>query len=361
MTFFCYFGIFIRFPQTTDMSAMTDFIAPTLRAYFPTLTEFEVHPVSIGHINKTYDIRFRNASGHYILQNINTTVFQNPIQVMENILSVGHYLKTTDYQKNILLPIQTADNQFFVQERDSFWRLYPYIEDTYIISKCETADSAYKAAYTFAEYAWYLKDFPTNKLNQTIPDFHNTNLRYQQFFFLSKKVYDQQTPDVQSVIEELHQFRYLLGAIRHLKLPVRVAHNDTKINNLLFSKGTNEPVCIVDLDTLMPSTILYDFGDMVRTCTPTVNENSDDFSSIRVRKDILDAITVGYYEGFREALTYLEEKLLYYGGRLIIFEQALRFMTDYLRGNVYYEVSYPEQNLVRAKNQLFLLKDFVQY
>ena len=166
--------------------------------------------------------------------------------------------------------------------------------------------------------------------------------------------------NAQSAIAQLKKYQYLLDKIAQIRLPKRVVHNDTKINNVLFDRTTDLPVCVIDLDTLMSGTILYDFGDMVRTFTPTQDENSADFDQLLVQKEILQAVTEGYTDGWRGELSSMEIELLPYGARLTIFEQALRFLTDYLAGNPYYKVHYDTQNLVRAKNQIRLLDELTK-
>lgn len=339
-----------------------------LEKLLPIIQRFQIEgqashiaPIEIGHINETYKLTLKNreSDNDFVLQKINTQIFKSPQDVMENITKVGQFLKEKNYPKEILMPIQSVDNQYFIKYKTDYWRLFPFIKNTQTFNEVDTTEKAYQAAFAFGEYGRYLNDFDATALKETIPDFHNTNLRYQQFFEWTKKVKGTRKKKAQKSIDQLFKYRYLVSVIKDIKLPLRVAHNDTKINNILFDKTTQQPVCVIDLDTLMPGTILYDFGDMVRTFTPSLEENSADYDQIFVRKNILKALTEGYIAGWNEELNYLETKLLHYGAQLTIFEQALRFLTDYLAGDPYYKVAYAEHNLVRAKNQICLLDSLV--
>ena len=322
----------------------------------------QIVPIEIGHINETYQVTLEEGQKKYlfVLQKINTSIFKRPYEVMGNIANVGHFLEKKGYPNEILIPINTIDNQYVTEVKGDYWRLFPFIQNTKTYNEVTTEEQAYAAAFAFGEYTKYLDDFDATTLKVTIPNFHNTNLRYQQFFDIIQKVNGMRENKARETIDRLQNFRYLLDPIRKVQLPLRVTHNDTKINNILFDKTSGQAVCVIDLDTLMPDTLLYDFGDMVRTFTPVLDENSADFRQIYVRKTILKALTAGYIAGLDGKLTDLEEDLLLYGGKLTIFEQALRFLTDYLQGDVYYKVTNPEQNLIRTKNQLCLLESLVK-
>lgn len=323
-----------------------------------------IEPIEIGHINQTYKVIYDNKElkGHksFVLQRINTKIFKQPLEVMSNIVKVGQFLKTRNYPKEILLPIQSVDNQNAVIKEGSCWRLFPFIQNTQTFNEVINEEMAFAAAFTFGEYASCLQDFPAETLFETIPNFHNTSLRFNQFLTAIENAEEIQKQLAQEAIDKLLTYKFLLRNISQLIFPVRVTHNDTKINNVLFDKTTGKAVCVVDLDTLMPGNLLYDYGDMVRTFTPELDENSADFDKIQVRKDILAALTKGYLAGWGDALPELETTSLPYGAQLTIFEQALRFLTDFLNGNVYYKVANEQQNLVRAKNQICLLESLLK-
>lgn len=320
-------------------------------------------PIEVGHINHTYKIltQYQQETFAYVLQKINTQIFKEPVGLMENIEKVGIHLQQNNYPKDILFPIQSLDKQsFFKDNQNKYWRIFPFIENTETINEVETEEQAYAASFVFGEYTSSLANFNAQELNETIPDFHNTSLRYRQFFNSQKKASENRKKAASKSISDLFQYRYLLDPLKSMKLPIRVVHNDTKINNILFDTETGNAVCVIDLDTLMPGSLLYDYGDMVRTFTPPVDENNKDLDWVYVRKNILTALTKGYQDGLKDNLTSLEKSLLLYGAKLTIFEQALRFLTDYLNGNIYYKVEYEEQNLVRTKNQICLLESLVK-
>ncbi len=319
-------------------------------------------PIEVGHINSTYQVTLQEGQNKtlFVLQKINTHIFKKPMEVMDNIANVGLFLAKKSYPKEILIPFKSIDNQFAVIDGSDYWRLFPFIQNTLTYNQVDTAEQAYAAAYAFGEYTNYLNDYEANSLHKTIPHFHNTSLRYQQFLAATKNGVGERKNKAKEAIDKLLNYQYLLTTIKQVKLPLRVTHNDTKINNILFDKTNGEAVCVIDLDTLMPDTLLYDYGDMVRTFTPPLDENSDDFDQIYIREEMLSALTEGYIAGLDGKLTAIEKELLSYGGQLTIFEQALRFLTDYLQGDIYYKVGNEEQNLVRTKNQLCLLESLIK-
>lgn len=321
----------------------------------------EATPIEIGHINATYQVTLQDGLNKslYVLQKINTQIFKKPLAVMDNIANIGHFLTKKSYPRKVLLPIESMDGQYVVKVATNYWRLYPFIPNTITYNQVDTTEQAYNAAFAFGEYTNYLHDFEVTSLHTTIPNFHNTNLRYQQFLEAIKDGVGERKQRAKAAINQLLDYRHLLHTIKQATLPLRVTHNDTKINNILFDKTNGAAVCVIDLDTLMPGTLLYDYGDMVRTFTPPLDENSADFDNIYIRKEMLNALTEGYKDGMKESLTALEATLLLDGGKLTIYEQALRFLTDYLLGDVYYKVAKEEQNLIRAKNQICLLESLL--
>lgn len=322
----------------------------------------KVAPIEVGHINATYQVTIQEGQnkGLFVLQKVNTQIFKNPLGLMDNIARVGQFLQEKTYPREVLLPIKSIDNQYVVVADGDHWRLFPFIQNTLTYNQVDTVEQAYAAAFAFGEYTNYLNDFEASSLQVTIPNFHNTHLRYQQFIEAIKNGIKDRKKKAQPWIDKLLTYHYLLAPIKGAKLPLRVTHNDTKINNVLFDKTSGEAVCVIDLDTLMPDTLLYDYGDMVRTFTPALDENSDSFEQVYVRKEMLEALTEGYVAGLDGKLTPIEKGLLLYGGKLTIFEQALRFLTDYLLGDVYYKVANKELNLIRTKNQLCLLESLIQ-
>ena len=320
----------------------------------------QILPVEIGHINQTYKVVVEKSSVEtgFILQRINHFVFKKPAEVMDNIVRVGQHLNGKNYPKKVLMPLPAKNGLYYVRDHEEgYWRLYPFIDNTRSFNEVRTEEMAYKGAFTFGEYLQFLDDFDCRQLHYTIPDFHNTNLRYQDYYFTLKNCSKARLGAAQQCITDLAAYRFLLGPVQKIKLPLRVVHSDTKINNILFDKHSGEAVCVVDLDTLMPGWLIFDYGDMVRTFTPPVDENSECYEEVYIRKNILRALTSGILDGLGDRIQPLEKSLLIYGAKVTIFEQALRFLTDYLKGNLYYKVNREDQNLIRAKNQVVLLKD----
>lgn len=315
-------------------------------------------PISVGLINETYQVSMESKS--YVLQRINDQVFKSPARVMENIESVALYLEHKNYPRKILKPIQTNEGKAYHQDQNrQFWRLFPFFENTITCNKIDNPDLAYSAAFAFGEHTRYLGDFDQRNLHITIPDFHHTPLRYQHFEKALSMAEKERLKCASLAIRTVKDFSYILKAYDHIQSNLRVVHYDTKINNLLLDENNLEPVCVIDLDTLMPGMLPYDFGDMVRTFTPPVDENDPDIKQVIVREPIFEAVRAGFLAGMRDQIRPEEKKYLNEGAKLIIFEQALRFLTDYLLGDTYYAVTYSQQNLIRANNQLALLKDFL--
>lgn len=315
-------------------------------------------PISIGHINETY--KLVTEGGQYILQRINDQVFKKPAEVMENIERVGAFLVGRGYPKKILRAVPTIEGASFHQDkRGQYWRLFPFITDTLTINHVDHPDIAYQAAFAFGEYARYLSHFDISKLHVTIPDFHNTPLRFLHFKVLLKLAAPERLNLAKQVVQLVTDHAGILETYSCIAPFLSVVHYDTKINNLLLDEETLTPVCIIDLDTLMPGMLPYDFGDMVRTFTPGVDENEADLQQVQVRLPVYEALKEGFLDGIKGQIHPTVKLHLEDGAQLIIFEQAIRFLTDYLQGNLYYPVTYETQNLDRAKNQMTLLQDFL--
>lgn len=317
-------------------------------------------PFGTGHINDTYKFSAgkNGLNTSFILQKINTTIFQNPLAIMENIEKVAFHLSAQNYPKKILKPLSTqAGSPCLKIEHDAYWRVFPFFENTYTIDRVEEENQAFEAAKAFGEYLNYLKNLDLNSLKTTIPNFHNGMLRLKKFEKVLKSAPEDR---INLSLFEIHfiiEHQGIFKKIDELNLPLRVTHNDTKINNVLFDKTNEKAAAIIDLDTLMPGIVLSDFGDMVRTFTNSADEDEVDLTKVRMRKIILEALTEGFLSEMKD-LTTLEKDHLIDGAKWIILMQALRFLTDFLEGDIYYKTHYPNHNLVRAKNQIALFKDF---
>lgn len=318
----------------------------------------EIIPISVGLINETYKLNTNKKA--YLLQRINKTIFKSPAHVMSNIEKVGEWLEQKKYPRHILQPLLTREGRTFYQDvHGEYWRLFPFFEDTITFNEISKPDLAYEAAFAFGEYTSYLSDFDHRNLHTTIPDFHHTPLRFVQFEHAIKTAKPERLSKAKSTIKLAKSFTFILKHYDLLKQNIRVVHYDTKINNLLLHKDTLKAVCVIDLDTLMPGMLPYDYGDMVRTFTSPVDENEPDIRQVIVRLPILEALKAGFLDGLKDQILREEKAHLDYGAQLIIFEQALRFLTDYLQNDVYYPIAYESQNLDRSANQLALLQGFL--
>ncbi len=323
----------------------------------------EALPFGDGHINDTYKIRLlqNNIQKKYLLQRFNDKVFKQPFSVMENIKLVADHLSKKNYPLFILKPFETKKGGLLYQDKKrNYWRVFNFLENTFSYNKVETTGQAYGTAKAYGAFARALNDLETNKLNTTIPDFHNGEKRMANFLLATKNGVPERISESKNEIDFIFQHAYLFKKTNQLNLPLRTVHHDTKINNVLFDKTTNEAVAVVDLDTIMPGSVLSDFGDMVRTFTSEFDEDEKDFSKIKMRPDIYEALSTGFLSEMGDLLTMEEIEHLPEAGPWLTLMQVIRFLGDHLMGDVYYKIKYPGHNLVRAKNQLALFQS-MQY
>lgn len=317
--------------------------------------------LTLGHINDTFKIVLSpinsiNVPETYILQRVNAHIFKEPAKIMSNIELVATHLKAKNYPKHILTCLKTLKGDNFYQNTEGYWRLVPYIPNTYSILKADDENQAFEAASAFGEYLKYLNDIDISKVHTIIPNFHNAQFRISQYFDALNN--NPTTIRLKNAQKEIEFCEKRLAFYKNYiaQVPARVTHNDTKISNILFDKTSQKASCIIDLDTLQPETILSDFGDMVRTYTPQYDEDEKDISKIEMRLGYMKALIEGFLSQVQDFLTEEERKNLIFGAKRTIFIQALRFLTDYLNNDIYYKTHYDEQNLNRTKNQIALLK-----
>lgn len=326
----------------------------------------EVTPISEGLINTTLKADFSEKT--YILQKINTNVFKNPDELMSNIISVTDFLadkmtkKGENPERQTLKFLKTNDGGNYFKDSDGeCWRSYVYINECYTLSGKCSDDEIYEAAKGFGRFQYYLSDFDGSTLFETIKDFHYTPQRYLNLVNAVEK------DAVGRVAEVREEIDFLLGhkdetnivadLMKNGDLPVRVTHNDTKINNVLFDSNLKKAICVIDLDTIMPGSSLYDFGDGVRTSATTAAEDEPDVSKMSISENIYSSYVKGFLDGTAGSLTDKEIELLPFGVKLMTIEVAMRFLTDYLEGDTYFKISHPKHNLQRARAQIQLAKD----
>lgn len=326
--------------------------------------------VQSGHINTTYLAAYRNEDGvirRYIFQRINENVFPQPLVVMKNIERVTNHINRKVFRKKRDFGGQTLNlypgrngKNCVSGISGGIWRCYNFIEGCKTYDVVENTRQAYQAAKAFGAFQDLVSDLPTKKVDVTIPDFHNTPERYSRLMAAMKNDSCDRVKNVQEEINFITSRESIVGVLLdHLaagRLIERVTHNDTKLNNVMIDGETDEAVCVIDLDTVMPGLALYDFGDLVRGATSPVAEDELDTSKVEMRLPMFEAIVEGYLETAANFLTPLEIDLLPFSAKLISLETGIRFLTDYLEGDQYFRVHRDNHNLDRCRTQLALVK-----
>ncbi len=313
-----------------------------------------------GHINETYLVV--TASGHrYILQKVNHHVFRDVAGLMENIAAVTEYLRgQASDPRAVMRLVKTSDDAAYLEYEGEFWRVYDFVEDSICLQQAETPEDFYESAVAFGSFQQQLKDFPAATLHETIPNFHNTADRYRIFKEAIAADKAGRVKDVQAEIDFALAREAEAGTLVRLlaegKLPLRVTHNDTKLNNVMLDAKTRKALCVIDLDTVMPGLSLYDFGDSIRFGAASAEEDEQDLSKVEMRLDLFETYTRGFL-GACPGLTELERELLPLGAKLMTLECGVRFLTDYLDGDHYFAIHRPGQNLDRARTQFKLVAD----
>lgn len=328
-------------------------------------------PYGNGHINDTHLLTFGTEQGRekrYILQRMNQNVFRRPKQLMENVVCVTEYLRDVitaqggDPDRETLNVIRTLDgDSFYEDENHDYWRMYLYVEGTLCLEKVENTKNFHDSGVAFGQFQRMLSDFPVEKLWETIPDFHNTPVRFRNF---RKAVQEDRLgraagveKEIQFVLSREKDVSVLTDLLGEGKLPLRVTHNDTKLNNVLFDRETGKVLCVIDLDTVMPGLSLYDFGDSIRFGASTGAEDERDLDKVRLDLELFEAFTRGYLEGCGGSLTEEEIAMLPMGARLMTLECGMRFLADYLEGDNYFKIHREGHNLDRARTQFKLVED----
>ena len=318
----------------------------------------EVNRIGTGHIHQTYRV---HAGSNFILQRINNAVFKQPEIIACNLRVASDYLKKNYPDYLFLTPLRSTDNKEMVYDAEGFpWRLFPYRENTYTVDKLETTGEAFSAAREFAQLTAYLNKIDVAKFQETIPRFHDLSLRYKQFEEALSHATDERKQLAATCIDNAMHWKPLMiqyeTLVKSGALKLRITHNDTKINNVLFDRTSREAVCVIDLDTLMPGYFIYDLGDMVRTFVCPVSEEEKNYELITFRKEMYEALLAGYMSSMEEVMLPSEKTAIPFAGKMMTYIMALRFLADFLNGDIYYYTTYPGQNLVRAGNQFRLLE-----
>lgn len=339
---------------------------------FDTKHQFvEAHPYGSGHINETFIAHYLHEQGErkrYIFQKINTNVFKDPYALMDNIVGVTTYLKEYikkqggDPDRETLNVVKTKDGKNFFQDTESgFWRCYDFVEDTITLQLIENPKDFYNCAKAFGNFQRVLAEYPAHTLNETIKDFHNTKTRYNAFIDAVEQDVFGRAKDVAKEIEfvKAHedQTGILVDLLEQGKLPLRVTHNDTKLNNVLIDKASGKCICVIDLDTVMPGLSVYDFGDSIRFGASTGAEDEQDLSKISMSLELFEAFSKGFIKAAGDSLTKEELQLLPMGAKIMTLECGIRFLTDHLSGDTYFKIHRDNHNLDRARTQFKLVMD----
>ena len=323
-----------------------------------------IKPLGKGHINDSYKVK---SNGNvYVLQRINHHIFKNVPELQNNIFRVTDHIRkklqakgVSDVDRRVITLVSTHEGALYFQDANGdYWRLMVYIADSKSYDDINP-ELAYRAGIAFGDFQKTLSDIPGEPLFETIPDFHNMEARLETFRESVKANKAGRLDEVADLVKEIEDRSEEMCKAERLhregKLPKRINHCDTKVNNILFDEN-DEVLCVVDLDTVMPGYVLSDFGDFIRTGANTGDEDDKNLENVSVDLDIFEAYAKGYLECAASFLTDVEIDNLAFGAKLLTYMQTVRFFTDYIDGDTYYKVAYPEHNLVRTKAQFKLLK-----
>jgi hypothetical protein len=319
-------------------------------------------PFGTGLINSTWVLKDHSGTTGYILQRINHRVFKHPEDIDHNLRVIGLHLEKFHPDYLFAGPYQPAGgNTLFKSAVGEYYRMFPFVSGSRSLDVVSRPEQAYEASRSFARFSMMLNDLDLSLLRETLPHFHDLGLRYRHFERAVKKADPVLLERAAGEIVFLQSHKGYVQELERLKqseaFPRRVMHHDTKISNILFDKA-DKALCVIDLDTVMPGYFVSDVGDMMRTYLPPVSEEEQDLSTVVARPEYFEAIVSGYLNGMEGGLTSLEQQQFLFAGRFMIYMQALRFLSDFLEGNVYYGARYEGHNLLRAQNQICLLESF---
>lgn len=318
----------------------------------------QLSPCGQGHIHDTY--RLRCTGGSYALQRVNTAVFPEPALVMENIVRITEQQKRAlggRAERRVLETVPLKAGGLLLWQGGACYRMFRFLENAYAPER-STPAVAEETGLAFGRFLRQMEGLDPRQLHEILPGFHDTPLRLQAFQKAVEEDLAGRAEEARPLIEYILDRREAMGCIveglRSGRLPLRVTHNDTKPNNVMLDEKTNQALCVIDLDTVMPGSALYDYGDMLRYGASTAAEDEPDEARVDLDMELASAFTRGYLRGADAVLTPLERRLLPLGALTITLEQAMRFLTDHLNGDAYYKIAYPGHNLVRARAQIAL-------
>lgn len=311
-----------------------------------------------GLINNTWKVK--SGEEMYIVQRINDQVFKRPLEVAANIRMLGAYLKERFPTYLFVAPVPNLKgDDIHYENGQGYYRVFPFIKGSHTVDAVSNPEEAFQAAQQFGKFTRLLSGFDARSLYITIPDFHNVSLRSKQFETALSNGDAARIKQSRHLVDEIARYSHVVASFESIRknpqVRQRVTHHDTKISNVLFDDH-HQGLCVIDLDTVMPGYFISDVGDMMRTYLSPANEEEKDFDKIEVREDFFRSIVNGYLSSMGDELTHDEQELILYSGQFLIYMQAIRFLADYFNRDIYYGARYPEQNFVRAGNQLVLLR-----
>lgn len=323
----------------------------------------DIRPLSAGLINHSYKVTLNNQQA-YFLQQVNTSIFKQPEWMQDNYVLIQQHMSN---KNGFRLPaIVPAGEELLYKTGIETWRCFEFLPHTYSPEKVHTAEKAYEVAHCFGQFTAMLHDLDVNRLHTILPEFHNLQFRYDQMMEALHNADAQTKESAKDLLQEVFNNQHLLhwyNKIQANKLayPIHIMHHDCKISNILFDKGTDALICPIDLDTTQPGLFFSDLGDMIRTIAPTLPEDAANVEDLSIRTSFYDATVQGYLDAMAPYLTKGERQDIHYAGAVLVYMQAIRFLADYINNNIYYKVSYPEQNRDRTANQLRLLRLLQEY
>ena len=321
-----------------------------------------IAPCGNGLVNHTFVVNTQSGT-RYLLQAINKNVFPNGAELVNNIYKITSFLKTkNDDPRAVITLVPTKNDRYYHMDGEGvFWRMSDYLDDVVCLERFDSLEEFEQCAFGFGNFQRQLADFPVNTLYETIPNFHNTPLRFKTFMETVKNDPLGRASDVRDEIDffvsEKNFYSVLFDANKEGKLPLRVTHNDTKTNNVMLDAKTKKAVRVIDLDTVMPGFSVNDFGDAIRYGANTAAEDERDLTKVSLDLRLFDVYTKGFLNGCAGGLSEDEIMLLPEGAKMMTVECGMRFLTDYLQGDVYFKTKYPGHNLDRTRTQIELVKD----
>ncbi len=328
-------------------------------------------PYGSGHINDTYLLAFESGNEEpyrVILQRMNKNVFPKPAELMENIMNVTAYLRGKilenggDPERETLNVIPTKDGEAcYVDAKGDYWRSYVFITDATSYDQVEDPEHFYQSAVAFGRFQRLLADYPTDTLHEIIEGFHDTRARFALFEKAVREDRMGRAASVMREIEFLRERKSVADCFGELldkgEIPLRVTHNDTKLNNIMIDNQTGKGICVIDLDTVMPGLVMNDFGDSIRFGASTAAEDEQDLSRVSCSMELFELYARGFMKGCGGSLTESEIQLMPMGAKVMTYECGMRFLTDYLEGDTYFKIHREHQNLDRCRTQLKLVED----